>query len=192
MVNIFHDSMTKGGSFMGHFVDRKKWVAPLLFVLLLGVIGMGCSSTVKRDEPPASPPPPSSTVSPAPTPSPPTAPPPEITSWRSVGKYYYFDDILIPKKLEYDQKRSYVYETPQFKAGALYFTQWEVDTNSLFDFFLIHMERDGWKMVSSYRGKESHLTFHKPDRGCTIRITESWLREAHVEIRVGPADVKRK
>jgi len=177
---------------MGHFVDRKKWVAPLLFVLLLGVIGVGCSSTVKRDEPPASPPPPSSTVSPAPTPSPPTAPPPEITSWRSVGKYYYFDDILIPKKLEYDQKRSYVYETHQFKAGALYFTQWEVDMNSLFDFFLIHMETDGWKMVSSYRGKESHLTFHKPDRGCTIRITESWLREAHVEIRVGPADVKRK
>jgi hypothetical protein len=175
---------------MGRHSCREKWAIGLLFVFLLGVTGMGCSNTVKRDEPPVSQPPPSSTVSPAPTPS--TAPPPEITSWRSVGKYYYFDDILIPKKLEYDQKRSYVYETPQFKTGALYFTQWEVDTNSLFDFFLLHMERDGWKMVSSYRGKESHFTFHKPDRGCTIRITESWLREAHVEIRVGPAYVKRK
>jgi hypothetical protein len=162
---------------MGRHSCREKWVIGLLFVFLLGVIGMGCSNTVKRDEPPASPPPPSPTVSPTAS---------------SVGKYYYFDDVLIPKDLEYDQKKSYVYETPQFKAGALYFSKWRIDTNSLFDFFLIQMERDGWKVVSSYRGKESHLTFYKPDRGCTIRITESWLGEAYVEIRVGPADVKRK
>jgi hypothetical protein len=177
---------------MGPHACRQKWVLTLLFVFLLGAIGIGCSNTVKRDEPPASPPPPSPTVSPTPAPSPPPAPPPERTSASSVGKYYYFDDVLIPKDLEYDQKKSYVYETPQFKAGALYFSKWRIDTNSLFDFFLLQMERDGWKMVTSYRGKESNLTFYKPDRGCTIRITESWLGEAHVEIRVGPADVKRK
>ena len=98
----------------------------------------------------------------------------------------------MPSDLEYDQKKSFVYETPQFKAGALFFTKWRLDTNSLFDFFLFHMERDGWKMVTSYRGKESYLTFYKPDRGCTIRITESWLGKVYVEIRVGPADVRRK
>ena len=160
---------------MGRHSCREKWAIGLLFVFLLGVTGMGCSNTVKRDEP--SPPPPSPTVSPTAS---------------SVGKYYYFDDVLIPKDLGYDQKKSYVYETPQFKAGALYFSKWRIDTNSLFDFFLIQMERDGWKMVTSYRGKESNLTFYKPDRGCTIRIKESWLGEAYVEIRVGPADVKRK
>jgi hypothetical protein len=94
--------------------------------------------------------------------------------------------------MDYDTKKSYVYETPQFKAGVLYFTRWRVDVNSVFDFFLIHMERDGWRMVTSYRGKESFLTFYKPDRGCAIRSTESWLGEATVEIRVGPADVKRR
>ena len=55
----------------------------------------------------------------------------------------------------------------------------------------LEAERDGWKMVTSYRGKESHLTFYKPDRGCNIRITESWLSKVYIEIRVGPADVKR-
>jgi hypothetical protein len=177
---------------MGRRTCRQKWALGLLIVFLLGVIGMGCTSTLKRDEPPASPPPPSPTVAPAPAPSPPPASPQETTSARSVGKYYYFDDVLIPTDLEYDQKKSYVYETPQFKAGALYFTKWSVDMNSLFDFFLLHMERDGWKMVTSYRGKESYLTFYKPDRGCTIRMTESWLGKGFVEIRVGPADVKRK
>ena len=162
---------------MGCHACRQKWVLALLFILLLGVIGMGCSNTVKRDEPSASPPPPSPTVSPTAS---------------SVGKYYYFDDVLIPKDLEYDQKKSYVYETPQFKAGALYFSKWRIDTNSLFDYFLNQMERDGWKMVTSYRGKESNITFYKPDRGCTVRITESWLGEVYVEIRVGPADVRRK
>ncbi len=177
---------------MRRFACREKWVLGLLFVFLLGAVAMGCSSTVKRDEPPASPPSASPTVTPTPAPSSPPPPPPENPSPRSVGKYYYFDDVLVPNELEYDQKKSYVYETPQFKAGALYFTKWSVDTNSLFDFFHFHMERDGWKMVTSYRGKESYLTFYKPDRGCTIRITEPWLGNAHVEIRVGPADARKK
>ena len=176
---------------MGHVACREKWVFGFLFVFLLGVIVVGCSNTVKRDEPVASPPPQTTSTAPAPAPSPPPTPP-ETTSARSVGKYYYIDDVLIPTDLEYDSKKSYVYETPQFKAGALYFTKWSVDMNSLFDFFLVHMERDGWKMVTNYRGKESHLTFYKPDRACTIRITESWMGKVSVEVRVGPADVKRK
>jgi hypothetical protein len=177
---------------MGDFVYRKMWVLGLVFVFLMGMIGSGCSNTVKRDEPPASPPPPSPTATPAPAPTPPPPPPPETPSATTVGKYYYFDDVLVPNELAYDQKKSFVYETPQFKSGVLYFTKWNLDVNSLFDFFSFHMERDGWKMVTSYRGKESHLTFYKPDRGCTIRITESWLGKAYVEIRVGPVDVKRK
>jgi hypothetical protein len=157
---------------MGRFIDRGKFAVILLSVFFAGLLWMGCSNTVKRDDPAAS------------TPS--SAP-----QIHSMAKYYFFDDILVPNELEYDQKKSYVYETPQFKTGALYFSKWRVDTDSLFNFFLLNMDRDGWKMVTSYRGKESHLTFYKLDRGCTIRITESWLGTAHVEIRVGPADVKK-
>ena len=174
---------------MGHCVCRERLAMGLLFVILLGLVGMGCSSTVKRDEPPPAPAP---TMAPTPAPSPPASSAPETTFPRSVGKYYFFDDVLVPSDLEYDQKKSFVYETPQFKAGALFFTKWRLDKDSLFDFFLSHMERDGWKMVTSYRGKESHLTFYKPEKGCTIRITESWTGNVSVEIRVGPADVRRK
>jgi hypothetical protein len=153
---------------MGRFIDRGKFAVILLSVFFGGLLWMGCSNTVKRDDPAAS--------------------GPQIPS---LAKYYFFDDILVPNELEYDQKKSYVYETPHFKAGALYFSKWRVDTDSLFNFFLFHMDRDGWKMVSSYRGKESHLTFYKLERGCTLRITESWVGTAYVEIRVGPADVKK-
>ena len=145
---------------MGRLVYREKMVLALLFAFLLGMMGIGCSSTVKTDEAAASPPSQATATTPTPAPSPPPAPPPETTSASSVGKYYYFDDVLVPTALEYDQKKSFVYETPQFKAGALHFTGWHLDTNSLFDFFVFHMERDGWKMVTSYRGKESSLTFN--------------------------------
>ena len=37
---------------MGHFICRDRLAMGLLFVFLLGLVGMGCSSTVKRDEPP--------------------------------------------------------------------------------------------------------------------------------------------
>jgi len=174
---------------MGGHSRWERWAISLLFAFLLGVIGMGCSATVKRDEPAAVSDPSASTAAPAPSARPASAS--EVTSWRSVGKYYYFDDILVPKGMEYDKEKSYVYETRQVKAGVLYFTKWNVDINSLFDFFLLRMERDGWKMVTNYRGKESHLTFYKPDRACTIRITESWMGKVSVEVRVGPADVKR-
>ena len=175
---------------MKHSVCREKWALVLLIVLLLGAVGTGCSSTVKRDEPASTPPPDATATTPTPAPSPPPASPPETTSARSEGKYYYFDDVLVPTELGYDQKKSFVYETPQFKAGALYFTGWRLDTNSLFDFFIRHMERDGWKMVTGYRGKESYLTFYKQDRGCTIRMSESWLGKEYVEIRVGPVASK--
>jgi hypothetical protein len=175
---------------MGRFIFGKKSGMALFLVLLFGLVWTGCSSTVKetRNEPP----PPVPAPQPAPASPPPPAPAPEpAQASKHLAKYYFFDDILIPTELEYDQKKSFVYETPQFRSGVLYFSKWRLDTDSLFDFFLFHMEKDSWKMVTSYRGKESHLTFYKPEKGCTIRITESWLGKTSVEIRVGPAGVKK-
>ena len=176
----------------------------LLCVFLLGLIWTGCSSTVKHDEPATTAPASATAAAPAsetttasapPTAAPPawqttTAPPPASPS-KYQAKYYFFDDVLVPRELEYDQEKSFVYETPQFKAGVLYFSKWNLDTDSVMTFFLYNMEKDGWTMVTSYRGKESHITFTKPDRGCTIRITSSWLGKAYVEIRVGPVGQKK-
>lgn len=165
---------------MGRFVSRERFAWTLLLVFLVGLVWMGCSNTVKRDEPAAT----------APASAATTAPPP-VPSGKYQAKYYFFDDVLVPGELEYNQKKSFVYEAPQFKAGTLYFSKWNLDVDSVINFFLYNMEKDGWKMMTSYRGKESHLSFQKPDRSCNIRLTSSWLGKAYVEIRVGPVGLKK-
>lgn len=137
-------------------------------VLVLSLLAAGCSSGLKekRSEP-------------------------VVGEQRGGGKYYYFDDVLVPNELKYDQKKSFIYETPHFKTGVMVFTKYWLDVESLIQFFTYHMERDNWKLVNSFRGKESMLTFSKPDRSCTIRITEKWTGTTVVEIRVGPLAEKK-
>lgn len=108
----------------------------------------------------------------------------------TIGKYYYFEDVRVPQELNYKQKRSFVYETPRFKAGVLYFTKWRLDPDSLIDFFTYSMERDNWKLINSYKGKESILNFSKSEKSCTIKIVEKWWGNTEVEVRVGPTSEK--
>ena len=102
-----------------------------------------------------------------------------------VGKYYYFDDVLIPKELNYKPDESFVYETPQVKTGSMVFKKWRVDSGSLVDFFLYHMQKDNWKLVNTFKGKESILNFSKPDNTCTIKIVDKWYGTTVVEVRIG-------
>jgi len=148
-------------------VQQNYWIA-LLMVLLLGSIWIGCSSSVKERRGEGA-----------------------EGSDMGVGKYYYFDDILIPKELSYDEDESFVYETPQFKTGSMVFTKWRLDPNSLVDFFTYYMEKDDWKLVNSFRGAESILNFSKPDKVCIIKISETWYGTTVTEIRVGPLGMKK-
>jgi hypothetical protein len=75
--------------------------------------------------------------------------------------------------------------------GWMVFSKWRLDVESLIEFFSYHMEKDNWKMVNSFKGKESILNFSKPDKTCTIKITETWYGKAEVEIRVGPLGDKK-
>ena len=149
-------------------IFQRRMAIALLLVILVGWVWMGCSSKVKerRGEP--------------------------VTSeWRGSGKYYHFDDVLVPGELKYKQDKSFIYETPRFKTGVMIFSKWWLDVGSLIDFFTYHMEKDNWKLVNSFRGKESILNFSKPDKTCTIRITEKWYGTTEVEIRVGPLGEKK-
>ena len=149
-------------------IFQRRMAIALLLVILIGWVWMGCSSKVKerRGE--------------------------QVTSeWRGSGKYYHFDDVLIPGELKYKQNKSFIYETPRFKTGVMIFSKWWLDVGSLIDFFTYHMEKDNWKLVNSFRGKESILNFSKPDKTCTIRITEKWYGTTEVEIRVGPLGEKK-
>jgi hypothetical protein len=75
--------------------------------------------------------------------------------------------------------------------GWMVFSKWRLDVESLIEFFSYYMEKDNWKMVNSFKGKESILNFSKPDKTCMIKITETWYEVTEVEIRVGPLGDKK-
>jgi hypothetical protein len=108
-----------------------------------------------------------------------------------VGKYYHFDDILIPKELNYEPSESFVHEFQKFRTGFMVFKKWWVDSGSLVDFFLYHMEKDNWTLVNSFEGKESILNFSKPDKTCTINIIDEWYGTTVVEVQVGLVGMKK-
>lgn len=153
---------------MRQVIFKKKSVYFLFVVLLISLTWAGCASTVKeRREGPV------------------------ISESEAAGKYYSFDDVRIPRELNYKQNKSFVYETPRFKTGILIFSKWRFDVESLIDFFSYQMEKDNWKLVNSFKGKESILNFSKPDKTCTVKITEKWYGTTEVEIRVGPLGEKK-
>ena len=147
---------------------QRKTVIALLIVFLSGLVWVGCSAL--RGEKQAE---------------------EGVTTTKYGAKYYHFDDVLIPGELKYKPKKSTIYETPKFKMGRMVFSKWRVDVESLIDFFTHHMERDNWKLLNTYRGKESILNFSKPDKTCTIKITETWYGKAEVEVRLGLLSEKR-
>lgn len=153
---------------MGRKIIWRRIEIACLLILFLSLAWMGCSSSLKerRGEPMEG-------------------------KDVGVGKYYYFDDVLIPKELNYKPDESFVYETPQFKAGFMVFKKWRVDSRSVIDFFLGHMEKNNWKLVNSFTGKESFFNFSKPDKTCTIKIVDKWYGTTVVEVRVGPVGIKK-
>jgi len=153
-------------------IFARKSVIALLLVILLGAVWVSCSTTVKEQQQGQ------------------TATGETRAESETISKYY-FDDVRVPAELNYQDKKSFVYETPRFKAGVLVFKKWRLDVPSLVDFFTYNMERDNWKLVNSFRGKESLLNFSKPDKACTIKIVEKWTGTVVVEIRVGPLGEKK-
>ena len=157
---------------MSRKIFQRSPAIALLLVILLGLGWMACSTTVKeRQGEPAK------------------GEEKEVSKYRA--KYYFFEDVLIPGELNYRPKKSAIYETPRFKMGWMVFSKWLLDVESLIDFFNYHMEKDNWKIVNSFKGKESILNFSKPDKTCTIRITETWYGKTEVEVRVGPLGEKK-
>jgi hypothetical protein len=153
---------------MRRIILKERLVYVFVLTLLISLTLGGCAPTVKeRREEPAT------------------------RAGEIAGKYYHFDDIRVPQELNYNQKRSFIYETPHFKTGVLFFSKWRVDAGSLIDFFNYHMEKDNWKLVNSFKGKESILNFSKTDRTCSIKISETWWGNTEVEIRVGPLGEKK-
>ena len=111
---------------------------------------------------------------------------PVVEQETQAGKYFFFDDVLIPKELNYEAGKSFFYETPKFKTGSLIFSKWRADVERLMNFFTYHMEIDNWKLVNSFSAKESYLNFSKPDKNCTIKIVDKWTGFVEVQVQVMP------
>jgi hypothetical protein len=45
--------------------------------------------------------------------------------------------------------------------------------------------------VNTFKGKETQISFSKPDKTCNIRITETWTGMTRVLIAVGPLGEKK-
>ena len=98
--------------------------------------------------------------------------------------YYDFGDILIPKELKLQKKLSFVYAASGRTAGVLSFKA-NVEVYSLIKFFETSMEKDNWKLVSSFRSPRTLLLFRKENATCMINITEQTFTTV-VEIWVAP------
>lgn len=100
--------------------------------------------------------------------------------------FYGFPDVPIPKEMNIVNDRSFVYETPTFKAGVIVLNG-NVDVTSLENYFKINMSKNGWRYINSFRYKDVVLNYVKDDKTANIKISRgAFLTE--LEVWVGPAD----
>jgi len=105
------------------------------------------------------------------TQNPATPPQSQPVNTEDVDSYYDFDDVLVPKEMEIDNKQSLVFESPNLKAGMMFF-EGRVEAVSLFDFFVNSMPKDGWHATSSFKYGRYIIGFEKPNRDCIISISD--------------------
>jgi len=98
--------------------------------------------------------------------------------------FYGFPDIPVPTELEFVRNRSFVYETPNLKAGVMVLSG-NVDLQSLENYFKVNMIKNGWKFVNSFKFSDITMNFTKEDKTCSIKMTKPAFN-AEVEIWVGP------
>lgn len=83
-----------------------------------------------------------------------------------------FKDLLIPSELDWNRGNSMVIRTDSFAGGILNFSG-RVEANSLSDFFVNTMEKNNWKLSGSVKYKKILLAFVKPNKTCTITISDN-------------------
>ncbi len=99
-------------------------------------------------------------------------------------RYYDFDDIPIPMEMTLNRNDSILFESQGVKVGMLTYTG-RVDSDSLFNYFQVSMQNEGWRLLSYIKYGTQILTFDKDDRLCIIRIIEGRMR-SELQIWVSP------
>lgn len=82
-----------------------------------------------------------------------------------------FRDLLVPGELEWQRDKSVSINTESFTGGVLNFSG-RVEVNSLTEFFLNGMKKDGWTVLGSVKSDNVLLAFAKDKASCLIKIDE--------------------
>lgn len=85
-----------------------------------------------------------------------------------------FNDFEVPGELKEERQKSMFINTSSFTGGILLFTG-RVDVNSLTDFFVNSMQKNGWKLTGEVRYENIMLAFTKPNKNCMLTIYEGEL-----------------
>lgn len=99
----------------------------------------------------------------------------EASDTTAENQPYYptdFKDLLIPSELEWNRENSMAIRTDSFAGGILNFSG-RVEANSLSDFFVNTMAKNNWKLSGSVKYKKILLAFVKPNKTCTITISDN-------------------
>lgn len=84
------------------------------------------------------------------------------------------NDVQIPAELELNRDDTMFINTSSYNGGILSF-EGRVDTDSVADFFLTTMQKNGWKKAGSIRYKNILMAFFKPNKSCIIKIIDTGL-----------------
>lgn len=88
--------------------------------------------------------------------------------------YLDFDDIMIPKEIDYNPKESYKLDNAKFRAAIMRF-KGRVDVTDLIQYFLNNMSKDNWTLVSNNKASTIHvLTFEKFNKSCVIQVEDGF------------------
>ena len=80
-----------------------------------------------------------------------------------------FRDFEVPNELKVDRDKTLFINTSSFIGGIVSLTG-RLEVESLTDFFLQAMQRNGWKLTGEAHYKNVLLSFSKPGKNCMITL----------------------
>ena len=99
-----------------------------------------------------------------------------------------YKELLLPAGLTLDKKETRFIHTDSFTGGNLRFIG-ELELESLADFFVNSMPKNGWKKVYSNVGSEMLQAYTKDQGTCIIKISESSFKTT-VDIYVADVSLR--
>jgi hypothetical protein len=107
------------------------------------------------------------------------------TAEPATALYYDFKDVPVPKEMEIERDKSFVFQTTEFASGFLTFSG-RVESDSLISFFRIKLPEDGWRFLSSITSPKTIMFFQKENRFCVITIiSKTFTTEAEILVTQG-------